>query len=117
MGAVTEKHPQTFGQFVALIEKHQLRAAGPLWFRGAGKASYPLLPTLYRHRKERAGQALGLLERNLMMRFRQRSIPFLTRSLADDWDMLFFMQHYRDPNRGASRLDRESPFIGLYFAR
>ncbi|OFV95375.1 MAG: hypothetical protein A3H28_02230 [Acidobacteria bacterium RIFCSPLOWO2_02_FULL_61_28] len=49
-----------------------------------------------------------------MTRFRQRSIPFLTRGLADDWDMFFFMQHYGVPTR---LLDwTENPFIGFYFA-
>jgi hypothetical protein len=58
--------------------------------------------------------ALEALERELMMRFRQRSIPFLTRALSDDWDLLFFKQHYGVPTR---LLDwTENPFIGLYFA-
>jgi hypothetical protein len=114
MSAVPEKHPQTFREYVALIERYQLNAGRTLWFRGAGKSSYSLLPTLYRHRKDRTGPALGRLEHQLMMRFKQRSIPFLTRALTDDWDMLFFMQHYGIPTR---LLDwTENPFIGLYFA-
>src|ERR1700722_5488506 len=114
MSAVPEKHPRSFKNFVALIEQQQLKAGGTLWFRGAGKSSYTLLPTLYRPRKCRGAFDLGLLERQLMMRFRQRSMPFLTHSLADDWDMLFFMQHYGVPTR---LLDwTENPFIGLYFA-
>jgi hypothetical protein len=111
--AVPEVYPKSFQEFVKLVERRQ-RARGPLWFRGAGKATYKLLPTLYRHRSHHTVEALELLERNLMMRFQQRSIPFMTRALADNWDSLFFMQHYGVPTR---LLDwTENPFIGLYFA-
>lgn len=48
-----------------------------------------------------------------MIRFRQRSIPFSDRSLQDDWEALFFMQHYRVPTR---LLDwSENPFISFHF--
>lgn len=110
---VQEHSPASFQDFVKLVERRQ-QAAGPLWFRGAGQASYKLLPTLYRHPSHRTIDSLERLERNLMMRFQQRSIPFMTRTLADNWDSLFFMQHYGIPTR---LLDwTENPFIGLYFA-
>ncbi len=111
---VPELHPKSFQEFVALVEEQQLRTEGPLWFRGAGKATYKLLPSLYRHPGSRGVEALQSLERNLMMRFQQRSIPFLSRILENNWDCLFFMQHYGIPTR---LLDwTENPFIGLYFA-
>ena len=49
-----------------------------------------------------------------MLRFKQRSIPFVVRPQDDPWDKLFVMQHYGVPTR---LLDwSENPFIGLYFA-
>jgi hypothetical protein len=50
----------------------------------------------------------------LVMRFRQRTIPLHSRDLSDEWDALFFMQHYGVPTR---LLDwTENPFIAFYFA-
>lgn len=110
-----EKKPKSFTEFVQLIEERQAAVApNPLWYRGCGQSSYTLLPSLYRHRTLRTSEQLAQLERNLLIHFRQRSIPFHSRDLSDDWSSLFFMQHYRVPTR---LLDwTENPFIGLYFA-
>lgn len=114
MAKVREEKPDSFTNFVDLIEKLQSQTNNPLWFRGCGRADYKLLPTLYRHRDAININKLARLENQLMTRFRQRSIPFHDRSLSDDWDTLFFMQHYGVPTR---LLDwTENPFIGLYFA-
>ena len=114
MSEVPEHRPQSFNDFVALMETHQQKCGGTLWFRGAGKTTHRLIPTLYRHRTLRNLNELQSLEQRLMTRFKQRSLPFLTRALEDSWDMLFFMQHYGVPTR---LLDwTENPFIGLYFA-
>ncbi len=114
MAKVSEKRPKTFSDFVSLVEKLRLQKDSPLWFRGCGRADYKLLPTLYRHNTPKNLNVLARLESQLIVRFRQRSIPFHNRSLDDDWDTLFFMQHYGVPTR---LLDwTENPFIGLYFA-
>lgn len=114
MGKVREETPKSFQEFVELIEALQVKAKGSMWYRGCGKSHYGLLPTLYRHETKKKLEELGDLERKLITRFRQRSIPFHSRTLVDDWDTLFFMQHYGVPTR---LLDwTENPFIGFYFA-
>jgi hypothetical protein len=113
MPSIREEKPKTFTDIVTLVEGLLKGKATPLWFRGCGRSDYKLLPTLYRHRSRTKLVDIARLERELITRFRQRSIPFHDRSLADDWDTLFFMQHYGVPTR---LLDwTENLFVGLYF--
>src|SRR4051794_34934625 len=96
---VRTEHPKTFGEIVNVIEELRGAQGEDLWFRGCSRADYRLLPSLYRHKKKTTIGELALLEKALMTRFRQRSIPFRTSSLSDEWDCLFYMQHYRVPTR------------------
>lgn len=114
MPKTIEKRPKTLPQYLELVEAAQKRAGHSLWFRGCGTARQPLLPTIYRHPKKPGAAELVDLERQLMTRFRQRSIPYHARDLRDDWEALFFMQHYGVPTR---LLDwTENPLIALHFA-
>ncbi|WP_175854552.1 FRG domain-containing protein [Burkholderia anthina] len=114
MTKVPEVGPNNFTEYVQEIERRTAAGTSPIWFRGAGKASYKLTPTLYRHSTKKTAADIALLERDTMIRFRQRSVPFTDKSLIDDWETLFFMQHHRIPTR---LLDwTENPFISLYFA-
>jgi hypothetical protein len=97
--SVETRAPRSFKEFVDLIESLHTAASGPLWYRGCGKSSYQLLPSLYRPKPEKKAAELALLEQELMTRFRQRSIPFHGRNLSDPWNALFFMQHYGIPTR------------------
>lgn len=108
------KRPKSLPEYLAIIEDGQRDKGHSLWYRGIGSASYQLLPSLYRHKSSTSPEEFASLERQLMTRFRQRSIPYHNRPLADDWDALFFMQHYGVPTR---LLDwTENPLIALHFA-
>lgn len=114
MPRLTEYRPKSLPEYLERVEELQRTAGHPLWFRGTGKLTYPLVASLYRHPKSTSSPALQELERKLMTRFRQRSIPYHSRDLSDDWEALFFMQHYGVPTR---LLDwTENPLTGLHFA-
>jgi FRG domain len=114
MAKVQEEKPKTFTEVLSIIEEFRGSGDEPLWYRGCGRSDHKLQPTLYRHRSVKKTSALANLERRLLTRFRQRGIPFHDRDLTNDWDALFFMQHYGVPTR---LLDwTESPFVALYFA-
>lgn len=100
--------------YVAFVEGLSGGRDAPLWYRGCGRASYKLDPSLYRHKKSSAIEDLMLLEKSLVARFQQRSIPFHNRTISDQWEWLFFMQHFGMPTR---LLDwSESPLMALFFA-
>lgn len=114
MATVRSTQVKSLPEYLELIERAQSRAPHSLWYRGCGNASHQLLPSLYRHKQITGPEQLAALERGLMVRFRQRSIPYHNRSLVDDWETLFFMQHYGIPTR---LLDwTENPLIALHFA-
>ena len=106
--------PGNLPEYLKLIEEFQRGSRNALWYRGCGKDDYPLIPSLYRHPSRKKLEDFVELERQLMARFRQRSIPYHTRDLRDPWETLFFMQHYGVPTR---LLDwTENPLIALHFA-
>lgn len=103
-------------EFTQLVETRLATAKGPLWHRGcADFAAHHLSPTLYRHPTTKDAAELLKLEVKMLSRFRQRSIPFVRAPLRDDdWERLFFMQHFGIPTR---LLDwTENPFVAMYFA-
>ncbi|RYZ79832.1 MAG: FRG domain-containing protein, partial [Proteobacteria bacterium] len=84
------------------------------WYRGCRNTAFTLQPTLYRHPDKKNILDIADLESSITTRFVQRSLPFLSRPLTDDWDKLFLMQHYGVPTR---LLDwSENPFVSIYFS-
>lgn len=109
-----EYKPKSVSEFLGCLEEIQGKAQHSLWFRGIGALNYKLVPTLYRHPEIHRVEELLALEKQIMSRFRQRGLPYHTRDLRDDWDALFYMQHYGVPTR---LLDwSENPLTALYFA-
>ena len=101
-------------EYLELVQKIRDASKKTIWYRGVGKTSYDLEPSIYRGNPTTDSAGLIKLERDMMTRFQQRSIPFVERELDEPWATLFFMQHYRVPTR---LLDwSESPLIGLFFA-
>jgi len=88
------------------------------WYRGTGRVSYDLKPSLFRHPTIVDPKSANGLEADLLQRYRERSIPYQVspwnRDRDHEWEALFIMQHFGVPTR---LLDwTESPFIGLFFA-
>lgn len=105
--------PTTFAELLESIEQFQ-SSSNVSWYRGCRNCGHHLTPSLYRHKQKKTISDISTLETELTTRFVQRSLPFLQRPLSDEWDKLFFMQHYGVPTR---LLDwSENPFVSIYFA-
>lgn len=103
----------TLKEFGDAVEEFIALPSEVRWYRGTGNSAYALSPSLFRHPSIATLKPLEL-EQQLLVRFRQRSIPYLTQRIEDDWELLFLMQHHGVPTR---LLDwTENPYIALYFA-
>jgi hypothetical protein len=85
------------------------------WFRGQGCELRPLRSSLIRKLNPYEPTAMIAMERRLITRFRQRSLPFWPEGYPQtDWEHLFAMQHFGVPTR---LLDwSESAMMAAFFA-
>lgn len=114
MAKVQEKIITKFSDYIKYLETLQEGLESQLWYRGSNNKNHNLIPGLYRHKKRTTIDDLSKLEKELISRFKQRSMPFTDRIFDDEWELLFYMQHYRIPTR---LLDwTENPFVAFYFA-
>ena len=113
MPAIVELVPDTLGKLLGYIETFQ-NSREVSWYRGVGDSTHSLLPSLARSQPIKSPEELRRLEKTIANTFSQRSPPFVTIDLSNEWRALFYMQHYGIPTR---LLDwSESPFVALYFA-
>ena len=72
----------SLADFTAQIEAALARGIPQPWYRGVGRSSYKLSPSLFRHPDPTiSGDVREIFdtERKIIAHFRQRGLPFLTR--------------------------------------
>ena len=99
MDAPSVRVIQSIQDYTATVEELRLSAGNPLWYRGCSRSQYTLVPSLFRHSGLTTIESAMEWELQILERFKQRSIPYQTRPIVDDWDYLFLMQHHGVPTR------------------
>jgi hypothetical protein len=77
MPSLTIQPIASFKEFVNYIEDIGARVKEPIWYRGCGKDSHKLVPSLFRNKGYSKIEDFMALEKRMISRFQQRSIPFL----------------------------------------
>jgi hypothetical protein len=111
---LADQKAKSFAEILAQIEGFQSTVDVP-WYRGCSKESYDLLPKVARSSAgPRKFADVQPRELRMFREFRERAKSLLVESEPNDWDVMFYMQHYGVPTR---LLDwSESPFVALFFA-
>lgn len=107
---INRKLISSLSEYLSYVE-YLATDANELWFRGVSKASYKLIPGIYRHEE---WEYSGLAANDLFYKFIRKAKANLSTQQYTLWEWLQVMQHYGLPTR---LLDwTEGALIGLYFA-
>ena len=94
------------GQLIGQLQKHA-KSKDPVWYRGHADSAWNLLPW-YQRLKSPPPESV------LVKRFKQNAHLLVSNVGDNDFDWLFYLQHYGVPTR---LLDwSESPLVAIYFA-
>ena len=105
---------KSFSDILAGIEEFQSSTEIP-WYRGCSRLTYDLLPKIARGASgSRKFSDVHPRELRMSREFRERARPLMIGPADDDWDLMFYMQHYGVPTRLLDWSD--SPFVALFFA-
>ena len=108
MSGIDELEIESIADLTEAISETADTCDGPIWCRGHGNESWPLLPAFYRYDPPKRS------EHALLTKFRQSATMLVERPASDSFDWMFLMQHYGVPTR---LLDwSESPLVALYFS-
>lgn len=105
------------GTWMELMSAIEAFFEAPWIFRGVTSKNYQLIPSIGRKdaRKAKGNTKFSSLDEiEMLLRFKEQSIPFLTYQPKSDLEYLALAQHHQMPTR---LLDwTESPLVAAYFA-
>ena len=98
---------ESVGDLIGLLKEDKVDEA-PTWFRGQGRATWDLVPSIGRNPIHLTAELTSI------KRFKQDAWSHISSPPSDEWGWISTMQHYRAKTR---LLDwSENPLVALYFA-